>query len=121
MKAYVRCGEVEHALIAPLGATLGTICDHLGGRSRSTFDRIAKLDRERTPGEHPFDRVELLELLVTAHDLLRDPPLPIRRLRRIASGPLPGADRVGVLRDWLSDRAESEAVYDLWKSIAIDS
>ncbi len=116
MKAYVRAGEVEHALIAPLGAALNAICTHLGGRSRATFDRIAKLDRERAPGEHRFDRLELLELIVAAHGLLCDPPIPIRKLRRIAVGPLPAATQVAELRDWLAGCAHPEVIYDLWKS-----
>ena len=92
------------------------ICDHLGGRSRATFDRIAKLDREKTPGEHAFDRLELLELIVTAHGLLCDPPLTIRKLRRIAVGPLPAAERIAELRDWLVVCVQSEVIYDLWRS-----
>jgi hypothetical protein len=118
MKAYVRCGELEHALAAPIATVLSSICDHLGGRPRVTFERIAKLDRERTPGEHAFDRLELLELVVSAHGLLCDPPLPIRKLRRVAAGPLPAADRIAELRDWLHARAEAEAIYDLWRSRA---
>lgn len=116
VKAYVRAGSVEHALVAPLGAVLSAICDHLGGRPRATFDRIAKLDRERTPGEHRFDRLELLELVITAHGLLCDPPVPIRKLRRLAVGPLPAADRVRELGDWLTACAEAEVIYDLWRS-----
>lgn len=116
MKAYVRCADLEHALHAPLATTLSVICQVLPARVRPPFDRIAMLDRERTPGEHAFDRVELLDLLVVAHGLLCDPPPPIRKLRRIEIGPLPAADRVGVLRDWLAERVEVEVIYDLWRS-----
>ena len=118
MKAYIRCGEVEHALHAPLGTTLSTICDHLNGRSRTTFERIAKLDRERAPGEHSFERVELLDLAISAHGLLIDPPIAIRKLRRLAVGPMPAADRIGELRDWLHARSDVVVIYDLWRSIS---
>lgn len=116
MKAYVRCGDGEHALITPLGAAFGAVCDYLPARVRGSFDRIAKLDRERQRGEHVFERADLLELVVAAYDLLCDPPLPIRKLRRIGSGPMPAAERIGELRDWLSARAEGEVIYDLWRS-----
>ena len=92
------------------------ICDHLPARVRPSFDRIAKLDREKTPGEHAFDRLELLELIVTAHGLLCDPPMPIRKLRRIAIGPLPAAEGIAELRDWLALCAQQEVIYDLWRS-----
>ena len=118
MKAYLRVGSVEHALVAPLSTSLSPICDHIprGGRPRTTFDRIARLDRERTPGEHVFPRVELLELAISAHGLMCDPPVPIRKLRRLAVGPLPAADRIAELREWLAARVELEVVYDLWRS-----
>jgi hypothetical protein len=116
MKAYVRCGDGELALITPLAGAFGPICDHLPSRVRVLFDRIAKLDRERQRGEHVFERVELLELVVAAYDLLCDPPLPIRKLRRIGIGPMPAAGRIGELRDWLAARAEAEVIYDLWRS-----
>ena len=118
MKAYVRCGDVEYALVAPLSTILAAICDHLPARVRPPFERIVKLDRERAPGEHPFDRIELLELAASAHGLLCDPPIPIRKLRRIAVGPLPAAERVSELRDWLAARVESDVIYDLWRSIS---
>lgn len=121
MKAYVRCGEVEHALVAPVSTVFGPICDHLGGRSRSTFERIAKLDRERTPGEHAFDRLELLELVLAAHSLLCDPPMPVRKLRRVAEGPLPSADRIGELCEWLRAQREAQVIYDLWRSVLVTS
>jgi hypothetical protein len=117
MKAYVRAGSVEHALHGPLGACLGTIADHLGGRAKTCFERIATIDRERTRGEHAFDRLELLELITLAYDLLRDPPVPIRKLRRLAVGPLPAAERIAVLRDWLHACREREVIYDLWRSV----
>ncbi len=118
MKAYLRCGAVEHALHAPLATTLSAICDHLSGRPRTTFERIAKLDRERAPGEHSFERGELLELAISAHGLLCDPPLPVRKLRRLAVGPMPAADRIGELRDWLHARSDVVVIYDLWRSIS---
>ena len=116
MKAYVRCGDGEHALITPLAGAFGPICDHLPSRVRVLFDRIAKLDRERQRGEHVFERVDLLELVVAAYDLLCDPPTQIRKLRRIGIGPLPAAERIGELRDWLAARPEAEVIYDLWRS-----
>lgn len=116
MKAYLRCDACEHALAAPLSTVISAICDHLPSRVRQPFDRIARLDRERAPGEHTFDRLELVELVVVAHGLLLDPPLPIRKLRRIAVGPLPAAERIGVLRDWLLARGEPEVIYDLWRA-----
>lgn len=121
MKAYVRCGDGEHELIAPLGSAFKPISDHLPSRVRVPFDRIALLDRERTPGEHCFDRLELLELLIAAHELLRDPPSPIRKLRRVEVGPLPAADQIGELCAWLRARAEAEVVYDLWRSMQTTS
>ncbi len=116
MKAYVRCGDGEHALITPLGAAFGAVCDYLPSRVRESFDRIAKLDRERERGEHVFERIVMLELVTAALELLADPPLPIRKLRRIGSGPMPAAERIAELRDWLAARAETEVIYDLWRS-----
>ncbi len=103
-------------MITPLGAAFGAVCDYLPTRVRGSFDRIAKLDRERERGEHVFERVDLLELVVAAYDLLCEPPLPIRKLRRIGSGPMPAAERIGQLRDFLATRADAQVIYDLWRS-----
>ncbi len=108
----------EHPLERPLAGTIGCVADHLGTRARGTFDRIAKLDRERTPGEHVFDRGELLELCAAAHALLVDPPAAVRRQRRVMEGPLPGADPIGALASWLGTCAEAVVIYDLWRSTA---
>ncbi|MBA2543691.1 MAG: hypothetical protein H0V17_28875 [Deltaproteobacteria bacterium] len=117
MKAFMRAaGGDEHALHGPLATSLGVVADHLGGRTRGTYDRIAKLDRERTPGEHAFDRVELLELMIGAHTLLCDPPEPVRKLRRLAAGPHPAARQIGELCDWLRACRDAEVIYDLWRS-----
>ena len=118
MKAYVRAGQLEHALDKPLCLTIGCVADHLGGRARQTFDRIARLDRERAPGEHAFERGELLELVVAAHALLGEPPDKVRRLRRVTSGRLHGADAIGELATWLRACRDETVVYDLWRSIA---
>jgi hypothetical protein len=37
----------------------------------------------------------------------------------VPEGPLPTAERIGLLRDWLTTRAEAAVVYDLWRSSAI--
>ena len=112
----MRADNDEHALHGPLASCLGVVAEHLGGRSRGTYDRIAKLDRERTPGEHAFDRHELLELLVTAHGLLCDPPSSVRKARRLAAGAHPAATRIGELCDWLRACSDAEVIYDLWRS-----
>jgi hypothetical protein len=117
MRAFLRANRDEHALHGPLTACLAVVADHLGGPSRSTFDRMAKLDRERTPGEHVFDRRELLEMVAMAHALLAAPPDKLRRLRRVPEGPLPTAERIGLLRDWLQACCESVVIYDLWRSV----
>ena len=116
MKAYVRCGDVELALHGPLATTLGVVADHLPSRARATLDRIALIDRERTPGKHDFSRDEMLELVTSAHALLAEPPLPIRRVRRVMTGPLPSAERVAVLASWLREQCGDGVVYDLWSS-----
>jgi hypothetical protein len=118
MKAFVRApgGDCQHALHGPLSACIAPVADVLGGVARATFDKISKLDRERTPGEHVFDRHELLQLVAVAHALLAQPPDKVRRLRRVPEGPLPTAERIGLLRDWLQTVAEPEVVYDLWRS-----
>jgi hypothetical protein len=118
MKAYLRAGDAEHALHEPLSRCLLAVADHLGSSVRVTFDRIAKLDRERTPGEHVFDRHEMLQLVAVAHALLAQPPDKVRRLRRVAEGPLPTAERIGLLRDWLQQCSQELVVYDLWRSLA---
>jgi hypothetical protein len=121
MRAFLRAkreGQVdEHALHGPLTGCLAVVADHLGGSTRTTFDKMAKLDRERTPGEHAFDRRELLELVAMAHALLAAPPDKLRRLRRVPEGPLPTAERIGLLRDWLQVCCESVVIYDLWRSV----
>lgn len=116
MKAFIRAGDAEHALSDPLSRCLLAVADHLGSSVRITFEKIAKLDRERTPGEHVIDRHELLQLVAVAHALLAQPPEKVRRVRRVPDGPLPTADRIGLLRDWLQTRPETDIVYDLWKS-----
>ena len=102
----------------PLAATLAAVADHLPGAARATLDRIARLDRERTPGTHAFEYLELVELIGCAYALLRDPPDPIRRTRRVPRGALPAAERVGILLDWLRERPCEAVVYDLWGSTA---
>ncbi len=46
------------------------------------------------------------------------PPEKVRRMRRVPEGPLPTAGRIGLLRDWLTERPEQEVTYDLWRSLA---
>jgi hypothetical protein len=116
MNAFLRAGNAEHALDRPLTQCLLAVADHLGSSVRVTFDRIAKLDRERTPGEHVFDRHELLSLVAVAHALLAQPPEKVRRVRRVPDGPLPTAERMALLRDWLQAQPASDVVYDLWRS-----
>lgn len=116
MRAFVRCGELELALHGPLAACLGVVADLLDARSRTTLDRIALIDRERAPGHHRFERIELLHLAATAHALLVSPPDRVRRLRRVMTGPLPTAERIGTLVTWLRDQCGDAVVYDLWTS-----
>jgi hypothetical protein len=116
MRAFVRAGQIEHALDRPLCMTLTSVAELLGGRPRATFDRIARLDRERTPGEHAFERIELLELVAAAHSLLADPPDKLRRVRRVLTGPLPAADGIGRLVAWLRERSDATVTYELWRS-----
>lgn len=106
-------------LHGPLAGCLGVVADHLAGRARATFDRIATVDRDRARGQHVFDCEELLHLIATAHALLVEPPPTVRRIRRVPDGPLPAAERIGVLLVWLRERRHAERVaYDLWKRSA---
>jgi hypothetical protein len=119
VRAYVRISDVEHELHGPLATTLGSVADHLGGRARETFERIARIDRERAPGTHVFAHAEFVELVGAAHQLLCDPPMIVRRTRRVFAGALPAAERVGALLVWLRAHSRShadEVVYDLWRS-----
>jgi len=116
MRAYFRAGGVEHALDKPLASLLACVRDHLGGATRATFERIVVLDRERAPGEHLFDRGELLALIAAAHGLLVDPPPAVRRQRRVREGALPAAEPIGALAVWLA-RVDTDVVYDLWRSV----
>jgi hypothetical protein len=121
MRAFIRIAGLDAApdeleLHGPLTGCIGVVADHLGGRARATFDRIATLDRDRARGEHAFDCEELLHLIATAHALLVEPPRAVRRHRRVPTGPLPSAERIGLVVVWLRsrrDRAEQVA-YDLW-------
>jgi len=118
VRAYFRAGGIEHALDRPIVALVSCIADHLNGRARTIYDRLAVLDRERTPGEHEIDRLELLELVTSAHALLADPPTAVRKLRRLPVGPHPAAAPIGELSVWLRARVEACVVYDLWRSSA---
>jgi hypothetical protein len=116
MKAFVRAGDTEHALHGPLSQCLLAVSDHLGSgvRSRSSF--AIRSNVTRTPGEHVFDRHELLQLVAVAHALLAQPPEKVRRMRRVPEGPLPTAERIGLFRDWLTSQPGAEVIYDLWRS-----
>ena len=112
-------GRVEELqLHGPLAKMLVPVIDHLSERARATYDHISRIDRERARGKHELACGELLQLLATAHTLLHQPPLPLRRTHRLADGrPHPHAERVAAVLTWLSERREASCVhYDLWCS-----
>jgi hypothetical protein len=119
MRAFVRCGDAELALHGPLATCIGVIAQHLAGRARETLDRIARIDRERAPGTHTFERDDFMNLVGAAHMLLCDPPQAVRRVRRVAEGPLPAAERIGALLAWLRERTDDVVIYDLWRSTSL--
>lgn len=107
----------ELQLKGPLASRLLVVADHLGGLAKKTLDRIALLDRERTRGRHEFAATELIELITAAHALLADPPVEIRRSRKLPDGPHPHADHIAPLLAWLVERRDCPCVhYDLWAS-----
>jgi hypothetical protein len=114
MRAALRCGGAELELHGPIATTLAVIAGHLGARPKATLDRIARIDRERAPGDHRFERDELLALASAAHALLVDPPSPVRRARRLPDGPHPAAERVAALASWLHAQVGDTVIYDLW-------
>ncbi|MEO8706901.1 MAG: hypothetical protein ABI867_43140 [Kofleriaceae bacterium] len=117
MRAFIRIDLEVHELHGPLAKSLDCVAAHLPGATRDTLERLARLDRERTPGEHPFSCLELLELVAAAHGLLADPPVAVRKARRVPEGPMPAADRIGELCSWLRERRRhGDAVYDLYSS-----
>jgi len=123
MKAYLSIihadgGVEELELHGPLAKLLVPVIDHLSERARATYDHISRIDRERARGKHELACPELLQLLATAHTLLHQPPLPLRRTHRLADGrPHPHAERVAVVLAWLSERRDAACVhYDLWGS-----
>jgi hypothetical protein len=120
VRAYVRCGDLELVLHGPLAPVLGAVAELLDHRARTTLARIALIDRERAPGCHAFDRGELLHLVASAHALLADPPAQVRRVRRVMTGPLPAADKIGELAVWLAARS-GDVVYDLWAHSSVSS
>jgi hypothetical protein len=124
MKAYLsivhadgRTEELE--LHGPLTPMMVPVMDHLSERARATYDHISRIDRERARGKHELACAELLQLVASAHSLLVEPPLALRRARRLADGrPHPHAERVAVVLTWLSERRASACVhYDLWASL----
>ena len=118
MRAYVSIGADVIELRGPLAMTLAVVAAHLPVPARATLERIARLDRERTPGEHELDRAELLELIAAAHALLADPPASVRKQRRLATGSLPGTDAIHALAGWLATCGSTVVIYDLWRSAA---
>lgn len=116
MRAFVRIDLREHVLHGPLATCFGCVADHLGGRARETFERIARIDRERAPGTHVFDYADFVQLVGAAHMLLSEPPPVVRRARRVLAGPLPAAERIGLLLAWLHEGGGDHVVYDLWQS-----
>ena len=124
MKAYLSIvhadGRVEELqLHGPLAAALVPVVDHLSERARATYDHISRIDRERARGKHELACPELLQLLTTAHALLHDPPLALRRARHLPDGrPHPHAERVAPVLAWLAERRDARCVhYDLWTSL----
>ena len=109
-------GRVETLeLHGPLTKVIVPVIDHLGERTRATYDHIARIDRERARGIHELPAAELLHLLTAAHALLADPPAALRRTRRIPDGPHPHAERLAVVLVWLGERRSATCVhYDLW-------
>jgi hypothetical protein len=117
VRAYVSIGTDVHELHGPLATCLRCIAEHLPGSTRETLARIALLDRDRTPGKHAFACGEFFELVAAAHGLLADPPVVVRKARRVPEGPMPAAERIGVLVAWLRDRrGHPTVVYDLYSS-----
>lgn len=118
MRAFVRIATDELALQGPLSTCLRVVADHLAAPARTTLDRIALIDRDRAPGNHAFDCDEFLQLILSAYALLGDPPAALRKARRVPDGPLPAAERIGVLVSWVRERraGASSVIYDLWSS-----
>jgi hypothetical protein len=123
MRAFISIvsadGNVDELEIkGPLASRLLVIADHLTNPCKKTLDRLALLDRERTRGRHEFAAHDFVELIATAHALLADPPVEIRKTRKLADGPHPHAEHVAPLLAWLVERKGSCACvhYDLWVS-----
>jgi hypothetical protein len=107
----------EIQLKGPLASRLLVVAEHLGGCAKKTLDRLALLDRERTRGRHEFPAADFVELITAAHALLADPPVEIRRSRKLPDGPHPHADHIAPLLTWLAERHGCTCVhYDLWTS-----
>ncbi|HEU0031176.1 MAG TPA: hypothetical protein VFQ53_11125 [Kofleriaceae bacterium] len=122
MRPTLRIIDDKLELPRPIAATLAAVAEHLPERPKKTLERLACLDRDRARGEHVFELAELLELFAVAHALLVDPPIAIRRTRRITAGPLPMAERVGEVLAWIHERRTCEAViYELWGHSSVSS
>jgi len=110
-------GRVETLeLHGPLTKVIVPVIDHLGERTRATYEHISRIDRERARGVHELPAADLLQLVAAAHALLADPPAALRRTRRLPDGrPHPHAERLAAVLVWLGERKTARCVhYDLW-------